>query len=45
VNPTVYSFKEFKTKARNQDHFLTTVLRGRKEFVKGNDGELAAVVG
>jgi DNA-binding transcriptional ArsR family regulator len=45
VNPTVYSSKEFKTKARNQDHFLTTVLRGSKEFVKGNDGELAAVVG
>lgn len=45
VNPTVYSSKEFKTKARSQDHFLTTVLRGSKEFVKGNDGELAAVVG
>jgi uncharacterized protein len=45
VNPTVYSAKEFKTKALNQDHFLTTVLRGSKEFVKGNDGELAAVVG
>jgi DNA-binding transcriptional ArsR family regulator len=45
VNPTVYSSKEFKTKARNHDHFLTTVLRGAKEFVKGNDGELAAVAG
>jgi predicted nucleotidyltransferase len=45
VNPTVYSSKEFKTKARNQDHFLTTVLRGSKEFVKGDDGELAAMVG
>jgi predicted nucleotidyltransferase len=45
VNPTIYSSKEFKTKARNQDHFLTTVLRGSKEFVKGNDGELAAMAG
>jgi predicted nucleotidyltransferase len=45
VNPTVYSSKEFKTKARNHDHFLTTVLRGAKQFVKGNDGELAAVAG
>ena len=45
VNPTVYSFSEFKTKARNHDHFLTTVLRGTKQFLKGNDGELAAVAG
>jgi uncharacterized protein len=45
VNPTVYSSKEFLTKARNQDHFLTAVLRGSKEFVKGNDGELAAMAG
>lgn len=45
VNPTVYSSKEFKTKALNHDHFLTTVLRGAKQFVKGNDGELAAVAG
>jgi len=29
----------------HHDHFLTTVLRGAKEFVKGDDGELAAVAG
>ncbi len=45
INPTVYSSREFKTKARNHDHFLTTVLRGAKQFVKGNDDELAAVAG
>ena len=45
VNPTVYSSKEFKAKAKNHDHFLATVLRGAKEFVKGNDGELATVAG
>ena len=45
VNPMVYSSKEFKTKACNHDHFLSTVLRGAKQFVKGNDGELAAVAG
>ncbi|WP_353064723.1 nucleotidyltransferase domain-containing protein [Tunturibacter psychrotolerans] len=45
VNPTVYSSKEFKAKTKNHDHFLATVLRGAKEFVKGNDGELAAVAG
>ena len=43
VNPTVYSFNEFKSKVRNNDHFLTAVLRGTKQFLKGNDGELAAV--
>lgn len=45
VNPTIYSSKEFKAKARNQDHFLTTVLGGAKQFVKGNDVELATVAG
>jgi hypothetical protein len=45
VNPTVYSSKEFKAKTKNHDHFLATVLRGAKEFVKGNDGELATVAG
>jgi len=41
----VYSSKEFKAKTKNHDHFLATVLRGAKEFVKGNDGELATVAG
>lgn len=45
VNPTIYSLKEFSTKSKNNDHFLTAVLRGAKEFVKGNDGDLAAVAG
>jgi DNA-binding transcriptional ArsR family regulator len=45
VNPTIYSPKEFSTKSKNNDHFLTAVLRGAKEFVKGNDGDLAAVAG
>ncbi len=45
VNPVVYSRKEFGLKARNHDHFLTTVLRGAKEFVKGDDGELATMAG
>ncbi len=41
----VYSPKEFKAKAQNHDHFLTTVLYGAKQFVQGNDGEWAAVAG
>jgi predicted nucleotidyltransferase len=45
VNPIVYSLKEFREKAKNHDHFLTTVLRGAREYVKGNDGELVTVAG
>lgn len=45
VNPTVFSSREFKTKVQSGDHFLTTVLQGTKQFLKGNDGDLAAVAG
>ena len=45
VNPTVYSMEEFQEKARHRDHFLTTVLKGPKQFVKGAEHELEAVVG
>jgi uncharacterized protein len=45
VNPTVYSRREFKGKLKSKVHFLTTVIRGAKKFVKGDDGDLAAVAG
>jgi predicted nucleotidyltransferase len=45
VNPTVYAPDEFERKAKSHDHFLSTVLRGAKEFVKGSEHELEAVVG
>ena len=45
VNPSVYSVEEFQQKARDQNHFLMTVLRGSKQFVKGNEHELEALVG
>ena len=45
VNPTVYTVREFQQKARSRDHFLTTVLRGAKQFVKGSEHELEAIVG
>jgi DNA-binding transcriptional ArsR family regulator len=45
VNPTVYSLNEFQEKARKEDHFLTTVLRGAKQFVKGGEHELETIVG
>ena len=45
VNPSVYSVEEFQHKAREQNHFLMMVLRGSKQFVKGNEHELEALVG
>jgi len=45
VNPTVYSVREFQKNARAHDHFLTTVLQGEKQFVKGTEHELAAITG
>ena len=44
VNPTVYSVKEFQEKVSRGDHFLTTVLKGRKQFVKGGEHELEAII-
>ena len=45
VNSTVYSLNEFEEKARTGDHFLTAVLKGTKEFVKGGEHELETIVG
>ncbi|MBV9145071.1 MAG: hypothetical protein JO065_04090, partial [Acidobacteria bacterium] len=35
VNATKYSTSEFRSKTVSGDHFITTVLRGPKDFVKG----------
>ena len=43
VNPTVYSVKEFQEKVSRGDHFLTTVLKGAKQFVKAGEHELEAI--
>ncbi len=43
VNPTVYSTEEFRKKVRKHDHFLTSVLKGNKLFIEGDEDELAAV--
>ena len=37
VNVTSYSQAEFRTKVGAGDHFLTEVLRGSKQFVKGGN--------
>lgn len=45
VNVTAYSPQEFREKVKSRDHFLTTVLRGRQQFVKGDQNDLDKVVG
>lgn len=45
VNVTAYSPEEFRRKVKSDDHFLNTVLRGRKKFVKGGSGDLDEIVG
>ncbi len=45
VNPSVYSSEEFQERVRSEDHFLTTVLKGAKQFVKGGEDELERIAG
>jgi predicted nucleotidyltransferase len=45
VNATAYSPEEFREKVKSRDHFLTTVLRARKHFVRGAQSELDEIVG
>jgi len=43
INVTTYSFDEFRKKAAQGDHFLTTVLNGSLQFVKGEQRDLDAI--
>jgi predicted nucleotidyltransferase len=45
VNVTDYSVDEFRKKVAADDHFLTTVLKGSRQFVKGEQRDLDAVAG
>jgi predicted nucleotidyltransferase len=45
VNATSYSTREFRSKAAGKDHFLSEVLRGPKQFVKGDQRDLDEIVG
>jgi uncharacterized protein len=45
VNATVYSPEEFRAKVKSHDHFLTTVLKGHKHFVRGGQSDLDEIVG
>jgi predicted nucleotidyltransferase len=44
VNATVYSAEEFREKVKSRDHFLTAILRGRKQFVRGGQSDLDEIV-
>jgi len=44
VNVTAYSPEEFREKIKSRDHFLTAVLRERKQFVKGGQRELDEII-
>jgi predicted nucleotidyltransferase len=45
INVTHYSIEEFRSKVARKDHFVSTVLRGPKEFVKGSQRDLEEIVG
>src|SRR5439155_17802372 len=45
VNMTSYSAREFREKVAAKAHFLSEVLRGPKEFVKGNQRDQDEVIG
>jgi uncharacterized protein len=40
INPSVYSLKEFKTRIKDGNHFLTSVLHGKKMLLIGDEDEL-----
>ncbi len=45
INPSVYAAQDFKAKLASGNHFLTSVLRGEKLFLVGNEHELEQVGG
>jgi len=45
VNVTSYSSGEFRKKAVGKDHFISEVLQGPKQFVKGDQSDVDAMVG
>ena len=40
INPTVFSLKEFKSKLKEGNHFLKSVMRGKKVLLAGDEDEL-----
>lgn len=40
INPAVYSLKEFRSRIKDGNHFLTSVLHGKKMLLIGEEDEL-----
>jgi predicted nucleotidyltransferase len=40
INPTVFSLKEFKSKLKDGNHFLKSVMLGKKVLLAGDEDEL-----
>lgn len=45
VNVTSYTAAEFRKRAAAKDHFLSEILRGSKQFVKGDQRDVDELVG
>jgi len=45
VNITSYSVDEFRERLARGDHFLTSIVKGRLQFVKGDTNELDSIAG
>jgi predicted nucleotidyltransferase len=45
INVTSYTTAEFRRKVAAKDHFLTEVLRGPKQFVKGDQRDVDDLIG
>jgi len=45
VNPTVYSVAEYRSKLAAGNHFLKSVIRGKKVFLLGDEDELRKMGG
>ena len=43
VNANVFSLDEFRERVKGKDHFLISVVKGRKDFVKGSQSELDTI--
>lgn len=44
INPTIYSTQEFRDKHKNKNHFISTVLKEPKIFLKGDMDGLRELV-
>jgi len=45
INYVVFSPEEFRKKIGQKDHFLNSVLKGRKIFIVGDNNELKKIIG